>query len=318
MRAVRVVFDRATPRMRPAPGLPPWLGVGVCAVLWGSAFPVIKLIYAHWAQQGVQPDFALRSLFSGVRFVVAGGALLIWARRPLAELGATGWKWVLAMALTQTVGQYVLFYWGLEMSSGALAALLISSGSFWWVLLAPRLGHSPPMTARQWWVLSAGAAGVTLAVYSPGATAGNPQLGAIAILGANLFGALGLACFQKIKVTMGARAGTGFSLFIGGVMLCLLGVPAGLRGDLSLFDGYVIAATAWLAFVSAAAFAWWNHLSTLMPAHSLATYRFLIPICGVLESLVLLAEERLTPAMIVGGFVVCGAMLLVSRRPTHP
>ncbi len=297
----------------PLKGGPVWLGILVCAVLWGSAFPVIKLVYAHWAEQGVTPDFSLRALFSGVRFVIAGGALLLLARHPWAELRATGWSWVVAMALTQTVGQYVLFYWGLELSSGALASLLVSSGSFWWVLLAPRLGHSPGLTTRQWWVLGAGALGVTLAVYSPGVTTGNPQLGAIAILGANLFGALGLACFQKIKPTMGTRAGTGFSLFLGGIILVGLGAHSAWRGDLSLFDEYVVVCTLWLAFVSAAAFALWNHLSTIMPSHQLATYRFLIPVCGVFESLWLLDNEHLTPAMMAGGAIVCGAMLFVRR-----
>ena len=293
--------------------MPIWLGVIICSVLWGSAFPVIKLVYAHWAVQGTEPDFALRSFFSGLRFTIAGGALLLLAQAPLQELKNTGWRWVVAMALTQTVGQYLLFYWGLELSSGALASLLVSSGSFWWVLLAPPLGHSPHLTVRQWWILGAGALGVTLAVYSPGASEGNPRLGAIAILGANLFGALGLGCFQKIKSTMGARAGTGFSLFLGGVGLMVLGVQSPWRGDLTLFDGYVIGCTLWLAFVSAAAFALWNHLSTLMSAHRLATYRFLIPICGVFESLLLLEGERLTLAMIVGGVIVLLAMSRIDR-----
>ena len=89
-----------------------WLGVVICSVLWGSAFPVIKLVYAHWAAGGTQHDFALRSFFSGLRFTVAGGALLLLARSPMGELRETGWRWVIAMALTQTVGQYLLFYWG--------------------------------------------------------------------------------------------------------------------------------------------------------------------------------------------------------------
>ena len=61
----------------------------VCAVLWGSAFPGIKQVFIHWADQGVEVDFAMRSLFSGVRFSIAGLALLIWAKAPLREWRAT-------------------------------------------------------------------------------------------------------------------------------------------------------------------------------------------------------------------------------------
>ena len=286
----------------------------ICAVLWGSAFPAIKHVFTHWTENGTEIDFAMRSLFSGVRFMVAGAALLLWAKAPIQEWRATSLKWVFGLAASQTVGQYVLFYWGLELSNAALASLLVASGSFWWVLLAARFGHSAPLSWRQWMVLGAGAMGVTLAVYSPGVSAGNPRLGAIALLGASFFGAVGLLCFQRVKPTMGARAGTGFALLLGGVVPTALGTPAIIRGDLGAFDGFVVSWTLWLAFVSAAAFALWNHLSTLMSAHQLATYRFLIPLCGVLESLVLLDGEELTPYMMMGGAVVLIAMTLVSRE----
>ena len=297
-----------------APVAAKWVGwVIICAVLWGSAFPAIKRVFAHWTESGVEIDFAMRSLFSGVRFTIAGLALLLWSKAPLREWQATPFKWVLGMALTQTVGQYVLFYWGLELSSGALASLLVASGSYWWVILAPRFGHSTPLTGRQWWVLGAGAVGVTIAVYSPGVSAGNPHLGVVLLLGASFFGAVGLLYFQRIRPTMGSRAGTGYALAIGGVVLMLLGLPAILRGELAVFDSFVLGWTLWLAFVSAAAFALWNHLSTQMAAYALATYRFLIPLCGVFESLILLDNEKLTPAMMVGGAVVLISMTLVNR-----
>ncbi len=290
------------------------LWVAVCALLWGSAFPGIKLVFAHWAAQGVEADFGARSLFAGVRFMAAGLGLLVISRAPLKQWAETPRHLILIMAATQTVGQYVCFYLGLSLSSGALAALLVSSGSFWWVLLAPPFLGTPRLTLRQWLVLAAGAAGVTLAVYAPGVTAGSPRLGGVLILAANLFGALGLLTFQRVKRTMGARAGTGFSLFLGGVVLTGLGWPAIASGGLAWFDAYVWAWTAWLAFVSAAAFALWNHLSTLFPAPDLATYRFLIPLAGVFEALLFLDGERLTPEMMVGGVVVLAAMVLTQKR----
>ncbi|MCF3648757.1 DMT family transporter [Synoicihabitans lomoniglobus] len=286
----------------------------VCAVLWGSAFPAIKLVYAHWAERGVTIDFAARSMFAGLRFVVAGGVLLLVAQNPGREWRATPTRLILIMAATQTVGQYVCFYLGLELANGALSALLISSGSFWWVLLAPPFLGKPPLSRRQWLVVAAGAIGVTLAVYAPGGASKNPQLGAVMLLGASLFGALGLLTFQRVRPTMGSRAGTGFSLAIGGVVLIVMGAPAIARGDLAIFDAYTIAWTAWLSFVSAAAFGLWNQLSTMFPAHQLATYRFLIPVCGVFESLLLLKGEVLTPGMICGGLIVVAAITQTQNK----
>lgn len=290
--------------------LPVW--VFVCALLWGSAFPMIKLAFAHWVERGVEIDFGTRSLFAGVRFVVAGGALLLIARNPLGEWRATPRRWILSMAATQTVGQYVCFYLGLALAGGALASLLVSSGSFWWMLLAPLMLKTARPTGKQWLVLAAGAVGLTLAVYSPGEAGSSPRIGAALVLAANGFGALGLVAYQKVGKTMGSRAGTGWSLFLGGLVLTALGATAWPE-MVSLFDGYVLAVTAWLAFVSAAAFALWNWLSTLFPVHLLATYRFMIPLCGMVESLLLIEGERVTPAMGGGALIVLAAMVAAQR-----
>lgn len=288
----------------------------VCGMLWGSAFPVIKLVFAHWAEQGMAIDFATRSYFAGIRFTLAGGALLLLARSPRREWNATPKRYILAMTATQTVGQYVCFYLGLSLSSGALASLLVSSGSFWWVLAAPIFLKTAHLSSRQWIVLAVGAIGVSLAVYAPGVSEGNPRIGAVFVLAANFFGALGLVSFQFVKDTMGSRAGTGFSLFLGGLVLILLGIP--MTGQtLILFDAYTIGLTLWLAFVSAAGFSLWNQLSTIYSVHTLATYRFLIPLCGLLESLILLEGERLTMPMVVGGILVLGAMTQAQSSPAR-
>lgn len=284
----------------------------VCALLWGSAFPFIKLVYAHWEAAGRVVDFQTRSLFAGVRFSAAGFLLLLLSRDPMSELRATPWRWIMAMTLTQTVGQYLFFYVGLQFASGSLASLLVASGSFWWVLLAPLFLRSRRTTALQWLVLVVGAVGVSLAVYAPGVTEGRPRLGAVLLLLASLFGALGIIVFQFVRRTMGARAGTGFSLFLGGLVFVLLGAAAWERMG-ELFDSYVLVRTGWLAFVSAAAFALWNHLSTLYPVHVLATYRFLIPVMGMVESLLLLEGERLSWGLIAGGVLVVGAMIFAPR-----
>jgi drug/metabolite transporter (DMT)-like permease len=288
----------------------------VCGMLWGSAFPVIKLVFEHWSAQGIEIDFATRSYFAGVRFSIAGAALLLLARQPLAEWRATPRRYIFAMTATQTVAQYVCFYLGLSLSSGALASLLVSSGSLWWVLLAPIFLKTAHLTGRQWFVLAIGAVGVSLAVYAPGISDGSPRIGAVLILAANLFGALGLVSFQFVKHTMGSRAGTGYSLFLGGLVLVGLGLQM-IGQTAMLFDPYVIGLTLWLAFVSAAGFSLWNQLSTIYSVHTLATYRFLVPLCGVVESLILLDGERLTIPMMIGGVLVLGAMTQAQGSPAR-
>jgi drug/metabolite transporter (DMT)-like permease len=285
----------------------------VCALLWGSAFPVIKSVYLHWKENGVQVGLFEIWLFAGVRFTISGLGLLPTAKNPLAELRATPLRLTVGFALSQTFFQYVFFYLAVFASGGALAAMLVATGSFWWMLLAPLATNGAAWPNRwQWLALGVGGVGVTMAVYAPGVGAGQPLLGAGLQLAATFCGAVGVILFGKIKPTMGSRAATGTSLALGGLGLILLAFPA--WGRLAeLFDGFVLAWTLWLAFVSAAAFSLWNHLSTLYPVPLLASYRFLIPVCGVVESLLFLKTESAGWGLIVGGLLVVGSIVWAQR-----
>jgi drug/metabolite transporter (DMT)-like permease len=294
----------------------PLLPALVCALLWGSAFPAIKTVYQHWEVQGMQRSLPIIFLFAGVRFCLSGAGLLVLGVGLRNELRATSWKLIAALALTQTFIQYVFFYQAVSVSSASLAALLVATGSFWWMILAPLIQKTPWPTPVQWFGLALGGLGVVLAIYKPGAGAGNPVLGALFMLTATGSGAAALIIFSKLKPTMSAINATGLSLLLGGIGLLLIGGKA-VPWIGGMFDLPVIMATFWLAFVSATAFSIWNHLSTIFPVTLLASYRFLIPVCGVLEALVLLKTESPGWGLIVGGGLVITSMILAKRTSNN-
>ncbi|MEZ7956330.1 MAG: DMT family transporter [Rubritalea sp.] len=278
----------------------------ICALLFGSAFPAIKTVFGHWESRGLEIGLFSIWLFAGIRFMIAGIGLLCAAKQPFIELKNTPWRLLLLFTLGQTLLQYLFFYLGVYVSSGSLAALLAGSGSFWWMILAPVILKTPLPTRLQWAAVIFGFIGVALAVYSPGTGASNPLLGAVLILTSTLFGSIGIIIFSKIKPTMGSKAGSGFALLFGGGALFLIGSPA-ISELPQLFDAKIVLLTLWLAFVSAMGFALWNHLSTIYPVSLLASYRFLIPLCGVVESLIILKSE--SPGI---GLLIGGPMILVS------
>ena len=274
------------------------------------------MVYQHWENQGLTRTLPLIFLFAGIRFSLAGTGLLILGKNIKAELRATPLKLILGLALTQTLIQYIFFYQSVAVSSASLTALLVATGSFWWMLLAPIIQKTPWPTPVQWAGLALGGAGVSLAIYQPGAGAGNPVLGGIFMLTATASGALAVILFSHLKPTMSAKNATGLSLLLGGLELAALGLPAFSKMGF-LLDGPVILATVWLAFVSATSFSLWNYLSTLFPVTLLASYRFLIPICGVLEALLFLKTESPGWGLITGGSLVIISMLIArqtSRR----
>ena len=285
----------------------------ICALLWGSAFPVIKTVYQHWETQGLVRTLPLIFLFAGLRFCLAGGGLLIVGKNLLTEVSNTPWKLLAGMALTQTFIQYIFFYQSVAVSSASLASLLVATGSFWWMLLAPIFQKSPWPTLKGWLGLGLGGLGVTLAVYAPGADAGNPLLGALFMLTATASGSIALIIFQRIKPTMSSINATGLSLLAGGIGLSAIGFQA--SSSLSaMFSGTVILCTLWLALVSAIAFSLWNSLSTRFPVTLLASYRFLIPVCGVIEALIFLKNESAGWGLLLGGALVIVSMSIARKN----
>ena len=284
----------------------------LCALVWGSAFPGIKAIYAEWKSLGVEPDTPNRLILAGVRFTIGGSVLLLLARKPLVELKVTPWLPLLAFAATQTYIQYALFYTALSVSSAVLGSLLVASGSFWWLVLAPLILKTPWPSRVQWSLIAVGAAGVLLAVYKPGAGSGQPVLGATLFLCSTLSGTFGLIILQKVMKTMGAKAATGYGLLLGGILFLLSGVSA--WPDLStLFPPKVIWLTLYLACVSALGFGLWNHLTSLFPVTLLAGYRFLVPVCAVVESVLLVSGESPGLGIWVGGLLVIFSIVALQR-----
>ncbi|MGK0188964.1 MAG: drug/metabolite transporter (DMT)-like permease [Verrucomicrobiales bacterium] len=287
------------------------LFVVLCALLWGSAFPGIKFVYARW--DGAD-TFSVRLVFAGVRFALAGLILVPFLRRPIAGFSVRSFWPVTAIALTQTFGQYLFFYTGLSVSSGVLASLLVSTGSLWWVLLAPLMLGSPKPGRRQWYLLALSSLGITIAVYRPGAGAGDPVLGGCLFLAASLCGALALTLFRRLDSSIDPILATASALFGGGVLLMIAG-GAGWSGFLALLDFPTAVMTVYLAAVSATAFCIWNRLAQLFPVNLLAGYRFLIPLSGALMSALLVPGESIGAGAMVGGALIIASLVLLNRTP---
>ncbi len=283
------------------------------SLLWGSAFPAIKGIYAQWEMLGVEQTMENRLLLAGLRFAVAGLILLFLAKQPLKDFKATP-KWpLLGFALGQTYFQYILFYTALSVSSAVLGGLLTGLGSIWWLLLAPLMLKTPWPNLKQWALISLAFVGVIIAVYRPGAGSGNPVMGATLFAGCTLSGALGLIILNKVLKTMGARSATGWGLLIGGVLLTLTGFQA--WGDLAqLFPLKVIGYSIYLVIVSAVGFSVWNYLTSLFSVNLLAGYRFFIPVCAVVLSTLLVEGETPGVGIWLGGSLVVISLIILHRE----
>lgn len=282
------------------------------AALWGSAFPAIKAIYEEWAKSGIEPTVSRVWLLAGLRFILAGTVILILAPQPFKELRDTSKLKLMGFALGQTYFQYLLFYPALTISSAVLGGLLTGSGSIWWMLLAPLLLKTPWPSPKQWVFVAMAVLGVVLAIYKPGVGSGNPVLGGLLFCCCTLSGACALIILNRMMTTMKAITATGFGLLIGGVLLTLSGV--GAWSDIHLlFSAKVIWLSCYLAMVSAVGFGLWNYLTGIFSVTLLAGYRFLIPVCAVIESSLLVRGESPGVGIWLGGTLVVVAIIFLQR-----
>ncbi len=279
-----------------------------CALLWGGAFPLIKFVYQAWGTY----TFILCLFFAGVRFTLAGLGILIVCRDVRSKWQRADKKPLVILTLMQTCAQYACFYLGMSVSSGVLGSLLVGSGSFWWVLLAPSLLKTPRATGRDWLALTLCTLGIVLAVYAPGAGSGRVILGALCFLSASLFGALGLIAMRPLSRTLDAKTATGISLFAGGMLLMLIGSPAAATFVDKLTLPIAIATLA-LAAISGLAFSVWNRLAHEYSVNLLAGYRFLIPLSGAIQATLFVANERPGPGLIAGGWLIIAALVILQR-----
>lgn len=291
--------------------LPPrfYVQVLICSALWGSAFPAIKLGYLELSVEG----FSERMVFAGLRFTLAGLLIVPFCRSSVwATLRDSPKGLLLWVVLGQTFFQYVFFYYALSVSSGTLGALLGGGGSFMWMLLAPVFFKTPLPGPKQWVVLAVCSVGIGIAVYAPGAGSGNVGLGAASFLLASLAGAFGAIGLKKISAYHGSRSVTALSLFLGGLLLLLVG-SAGWDGFWVDLGPNAIWFLLYLSFLSATAFSLWNRLIEQYSVNVLSAYRFLIPLCGVVESTLLLDSETIGPGIVLGGILIIGSLYAMSR-----
>lgn len=293
----------------------------LCCLLWGSAFPAVKAGYAllHVAKT----DMASQMLFAGWRFLAAGLILLVLAaigRTPLMPPRDLIGR-VVGLGLVQTTLQYVFFYIGLAHATGVKSSIMNATGAFFGVILAHFLYRDDKLTPRKIAGCLLGFGGV-LVVNLGGAKGfggldfeftllgeGFVVIAAFVLAAASIWG-------KSISQKIAPMVMTGWQLAIGGAALLAIGFAAG--GRLSGFDIRSLSLLAYMAVLSATAFAVWSLLMKHNPVGMLAVFNFLIPVFGVLLSALFLHEPVLAWKNAAALVLVCGGIWLVTRKPAKP
>jgi len=134
-----------------------------CGVLWGSAFPVLKVSYT---ELGMSPDdrYAVIVL-AGLRFCIASlliFVLIIVGIRRSPKINRKMLPQLFVLGLLQISLQYFFFYNGMAHTTGMKGAILSSSGTFFVVVLAHFVYADDRLDWRKILGLIAGFAGIVM------------------------------------------------------------------------------------------------------------------------------------------------------------
>lgn len=261
-----------------------------CCFLWGSAVPAVKIGYGLFA---IAPgDTPSLMLFAGVRFFLAGLILLVYSaltRKPIVQPPRRLGQLAL-LGLISTAGQYLFYYIGLAHSTGVKVSITTSTSTFFSVLIAHFLYANDKLTPRRILGCLLGFAGVVAVnLAATGIDLHVTLLGEGFIVIAALLFSVGGVYGKGLSADMDAAVMTGWQLLLGGAVLGLAGFALG--GKFGAFGLEAALLLAYLAALSAAAFALWSVLLKHNPVGSIAIFNCAIPIFGVLLAGLFLGES---------------------------
>lgn len=283
-----------------------------CTLLWGTAFPFIKLGYAQLEIS--ESDIGSKLLFAGARFTIAGLAVLIASSikgKRIEGLQKKDLLPVVLLGLIQTFGQYIFTYIGIGFTSSTNTSLITACSSFFAVLLAPLFFRQDKLTATKIAGCAVGFCGV-LIVNTGGTVSLDTLLGDFLILLSTISATAGNFASKIIVKGRNPLTVTGFQLSIGGVLLALCGVAFGGRLDFSNIYGMLI--LLWLALVSAVAFAIWTALLKYHDASKICVFNLLVPVFGTLLSGIMLGEDVFGLNTYLSLALICAGIFLVNRE----
>ena len=281
----------------------------LCTLLWGTAFPFIKLGYA--AFEVADGDAGAMLLFAGCRFFLAGLMVLpviaFQRARVIPEKGDV--LPVAVLGLVLTAGQYFFTYIGLGFTTGANTSIITACASFLTVLAAPLFFRTDRLTLLKILGCVLGFGGV-LVMNRGGGVSGETFFGDSMIFISTLCAAAGNLISKKVAAGRNPLLVTAWQLLLGGGILVVTGLIWGGRLNFSSLQG--VAILLWLAFVSAAAFSVWTALLKHHPASKISVYTLLIPVFGTALSGLLLGESVFKTETLLALLLIAAGIVLVN------
>lgn len=293
-----------------------WMGALLCCLLWGSAFPCVKIGYQMFEIPA--GSIVTQILFAGCRFTLAGILIIVIGSalgRKVLHPKKESFGKVFKLCLLQTVIQYLLFYVGLAHTSGVKASIIEGLNVFVAIFVASIIYKQEKLTVRKILGSVVGFAGVALVTLN-----GNGM-----DLNLNFFGE-GFIFFSTVAYAFSSvllkRYSkddnpvmlSGYQFLTGGLIMAVCGFLAGGR-----LTGFSLVSTTmlfYLACISAIAYTLWGILLKYNSISKVAVFGFMNPVFGVILSAWLLNEKEQATGVksAIALVLICIGIYIVNRN----
>ncbi|WP_405132298.1 DMT family transporter [Paenibacillus sp. FSL H8-0317] len=289
------------------------LVASLCCLLWGSAYPSIKLGYI--AFNILPEDIASKYVFAGYRFTLAGLLLLLLSRivrKQKLQLTRPQWTGLIMLGILQTGLQYMFFYVGVANTTGVKGSIMNATTTFFSVVLAHFIYKNDKLSKNKIVGCLLGFVGVIIVNFHTDLLAFSFSFTGegFVIIAALVFSVTALYA-KRLTATIDVLIITGVSLFVGGLVLTLLGLSLG--GRVTHFTLESTSNLIYLALLSSVAFCLWNMLLKYNKVGRVSVYNFLIPVFGALLSALFLGETILELKNLAALLFVSVGIYLVNR-----
>ena len=286
----------------------------LCCLLWGSAFPCIKLGYQLFDIPS--GDSSSQILFAGIRFTLAGILVILagsMMQGKLLKPSKTAIPKVLKLCMFQTVLQYIFFYIGLAHITGVKGSIVNAVNVFFTILVSCLLFRLEKLDRQKLVGCIIGFAGVIIVNLGGEFDMSFTFLGDGFLMISAFAYALSSVLIKIYGKDENPVMLSGYQFAAGGLIMILAGLAMGGRLNVVTFQGILL--LLYMAFISAGAYTLWSLLLKYNPVSKVAVFGFCTPIFGVILSAVILGESTsFQLKTLIALMFVCVGIIIVNYK----
>lgn len=284
----------------------------LCCVLWGSAFPVLKISYKELSITSIDKPELLA--LGGLRFFIAAILLVVFTKFVIKQSLNIGKKSIMklvALGFFQTAFYYYLFYNGVANTTGTKGAIIGTLETFFTVILAHFVYTNDRIDLNKSIGIVTGFIGIVIANFGKDFGASVSFLGEGLLALSCLMGAISSIMVKEFAKSIHPFVITSYQMLFGALMMMGVGYGQGASLSFNVISGSLLI---YSALLSSVAFSLWFTLLKYNNAGEISLYRFLIPISGAILSAIFVGESFTIYTFLALILVVSGIIAVNLRK----